>query len=110
MNESFDEASAKVRAIFGDEVEAKPVPGQAAASDENADVDMLTRVCYFYPQYTIEEADKLPYTTVQALLLQAEKQRATEMYHMTLIAAAPHSKKGKLVKDLLKKYEEIIKS
>lgn len=111
MNESFDEASARVRAIFGNEVSVKPVREQAASSDsENEEVDLLTRVCYFYPQYTLEDAKQLASTQVEALLWQAEKQRATEMYHMTLIAAAPYSKKGKMVKELLKKYEEIIKS
>jgi hypothetical protein len=45
-----------------------------------------------------------------ALLVQAEKQRAIEFYNHTLIAAAPHSKKGKLVEKLIKQYRKIADS
>lgn len=109
MSESFDEASARVKALFGDKISVKSTKAPVEDSD-NEYVDSITRVCYFYPQYTIEQAEQLADSQVQALLLQAEKQRAINLYNMTLIAAAPYSKKGKLVKDLSKKYKEIIDS
>lgn len=106
-NNSPDDASARVRAIFGDVVTVKSLHEPV---DENSDaevVDLLTRVCYFYPQYTIDEAEKLADSQVRALLFQAEKQRAIELYNQTLIAAAPHTKKGKLVKKLIEQYKKI---
>ena len=76
--------------------------------DSDAEVvDLLTRVCYFYPQYTLDEAEKLTDSQVTALLVQAERQRAIDLYNYTLIAAAPHSKKGKLVDKLIKQYRKI---
>lgn len=109
---SPEEAQARVRAVFGDKVTVKPVvPQGTVAPDSDADVvDLITRVCYFYPQYTIEEAEKLTNSQVSALLIQAEKQRAIELYNLTLIAAAPHTKKGKLVEKLINQYKEIAES
>lgn len=110
---SPEEASARVRAVFGDNVEVKPLrdPTQEDDDDSDADVvDLITRVCYFYPQYTLETAQKLTNSAVTALLLQAEKQRAIEFYNHVLIAAAPHSKKGKLVETLIKQYRKIAES
>jgi hypothetical protein len=107
---SPEEAQARVRAVFGDSVDAKPL---TEPQDENSDtdvVDLITRVCYFYPQYTLETADKLTQSQVNALLLQAEKQRAIEWYNYTLIAAAPHTKKGQLVDKLIKQYKKIAES
>ncbi len=105
---SSDDAAARVRAIFGDVVTAKPLHEPVEETDSDAEVvDLLTRVCYFYPQYTLEMAEDLADSQVTALLLQAEKQRAIELYNMTLIVAAPHTKKGKLVDKLVKQYKKI---
>lgn len=102
-----EEAQARVRAIFGSEVEAKPLR-PPAREDSDADiVDMITRVCYFYPQYTLETASLLTNAEVMALLIQADKQKAIDYYNLTLIAAAPHSKKGAMVNKLIKQYRKI---
>lgn len=100
----------RVRAVFGDSVEVKPVHIELPQTEEDLEaevVDLITRVCYFYPQYNLETAQQLSDSQVTALLLQAEKQRAIELYNQTLIAAAPHSKKGKLVDKLLKQYKKV---
>jgi len=96
----------EVRAIFGDHVTVQPV--EQIREDSDADVvDLITKVCYFYPQYDLETAQQLTDSQVTALLLQAEKQRAIELYNHVLIAAAPHTKKGKLVEKLIKQYKKI---
>lgn len=104
---SSDDASARVRAIFGDVVTAKSLHEPVEEDSDAEIVDLLTRVCYFYPQYTLEAANELTNSEVMALLLQAEKQRAIELYNYTLIAAAPHTKKAKLVDKLTKQYRKI---
>lgn len=107
---SGDEAAALVRSVFGDVVEAQPLDPQYE-EDPNSDaevVELITRVCYFYPQYTLETAELLTDAQVTALLLQAEKQRAIVLYNHTMIAAAPHTKKGKLVDKLINQYKKII--
>lgn len=102
-----EQAQARVRAVFGNETTVKsPSIDSPEDSDEDT-VDLLTRVCYFYPQYTLEEAEKLTNSEVTALLIQAEKQRAIDYYNHVLIAAAPHSKKGKLVEKLIKQYKAV---
>lgn len=105
---SPEEASARVRAIFGSTVEAKPLHEPKQEDSDAEVVDLITKVCYFYPQYTLETAQMLTNSQVTALLLQAEKQRAIEFYNQTLIAAAPHSKKGKMVDKLIKQYKKIL--
>ena len=109
---SPEEAQARVRAVFGDSVEVIPLkdPVEDQDNSETDVVDLITRVCYFYPQYDLESAQKLTNAQVNALLLQAEKQRAIEFYNHVLIAAAPHSKKGKLVDKLIKQYRKIAES
>lgn len=110
MAESAEEAAARVRAIFGDSVDAKPLH-EPISDDSDADVvDLLTRVCYFYPQYTLETAEKLTNSQVTALLVQADKQKAIEYYNFALITAAPHSKKGAMVNKLIKQYRKIAES
>lgn len=110
MAGNAEDAAARVRAIFGDKVDAKPLY-EPISEDSDADVvDLLTRVCYFYPQYTLETAEQLTNSQVTALLLQAEKQKAIEYYNHALIAAAPYSKKGALVNKLIKNYRKIVES
>ena len=104
---SPEDASARVRAIFGDNVEVKPLQNTVSDDSEIDVVDLITRVCYFYPQYTLEAAQELTNSQVAALLIQAEKQRAIELYNHVLIAAAPHSKKGAMVEKLIKQYKKI---
>lgn len=106
---SPEEAQERVRAVFGNEVTVKSLtPDIPESEDSDAEiVDLITRVCYFYPQYTLETAQKLTNDEATALLLQAEKQRGVEYYNLTLISAAPHTKKGALVDKLLKQYKKI---
>lgn len=106
-DKSPEDAQARVRAIFGDVVNAQPIHAPEEHDSEAEIVDLLTRVCYFYPQYTLAAAEELTDSQVTALLVQAEKQRAIDFYNYTLIAAAPHSKKGKLVEKLIKQYRKI---
>lgn len=112
MARSGEEAAERVRKVFGDSVTAKPIHEETPdeSSTGNDIVDLLTRLCYYYPQYTLEDAENLADSQVTALLLQAEKQRAIDYYNLTLISAAPHSKKGKMVEKLIKQYRKIVES
>jgi hypothetical protein len=101
---------ARVRAVFGDKVEVKQVRAPIPEDSDAEVTDLLTRVCYFYPQYTLETVEKLTNAQVTALLVQAEKQKAIEYYNLTLIAVAPNTKKGALVDKLVKQYREIAES
>lgn len=106
--QSPEDAIARVRAVFGTTIDVKPIH-EPIDNDSDAEItDLLTRICYFYPQYTLETAEELTDSQVTALLLQVEKQRAIGLYNLTLIAAAPHSKKGQLVGKLIKQYKQIV--
>ena len=105
--DSAEEAQARVRAIFGDTVDAKPLHEPISEDSDEDVVDLITRVCYFYPQYTLDTAVLLTNAEVTALLLQADKQKAIDYYNLTLISAAPHTKKGAMVTKLIKKYKKI---
>lgn len=62
--------------------------------------ELLAQVCYYYPAYTLKTAAQLSYRQVLLLLKVAQKQKATEYYNLTQIAASPHTKKGKGVQKL----------
>jgi hypothetical protein len=102
MPELPEDPIARVRQVFGDNVNAKPLRAPISEDSDADVVDLITRVCYYYPQYNLETAQMLTNDEVTALLVQAEKQRAIEYYNHALIAAAPHSKKGVMVTKLIK--------
>lgn len=110
MPKDAEDAAARVRAIFGNRVDALPLHAPISEDSDADVVDLLTRVCYFYPQYTLDTAERLTNDEVTALLVQAEKQKAIEYYNHVLIAAAPHTKKGAMVNTLIKQYREIAES
>lgn len=69
--------------------------------------DLYATVCYYYPQYTLQQVQKLPARDVQLLLEVAHRIQAQNMYTLTQIAAAPHSKGGKGVEKLLDHFKKI---
>lgn len=71
--------------------------------------DSLATLCYYYPQYTLAAARRLPFRDVQLLLKKARQLEAVRYANLTQIAAAPNSKKGKAVKDLLTKFKDMAK-
>lgn len=67
------------------------------------------RVCFFYPQYKMEDVEAMPYRDVALLLSVANKIEAARMHNLTLIASAPHSKDGKGVKTLVEHFRKQLK-
>lgn len=78
--------------------------------DSKIDDDLIATLCYFYPQYTFAQAEKLSYQRISSLLKTARQQEGVRYKNLTQIAAAPHSKKGAGVKKLLSHYDKIIKN
>lgn len=67
---------------------------------------LLAQLCYFYPQYTLAEARKLPYKHVKLLLDEAKRMKAQENLDLLQITAAPHTKKGQGYGDLLRRFKK----
>ena len=63
-------------------------------------------MCYYYPQYTLEEVAKLPARDISLLLKIARKQEARKMYNLVQVVASPHTKKGQGVKKLSDYYKK----
>lgn len=70
---------------------------------------LYATVAYHYPQYTLQDVEKMPYRDIMLLLKTAHQIEAERMYNLTLIASAPHSKDGKGVKTLMEHFRKIIK-
>lgn len=64
-------------------------------------------VCYYYPQYTLEQVQALPARDVNLLLTTAKEQQAAYLHNLTLIAQAPHSNKQKNVKKLIEHFKKL---
>lgn len=86
-------------------VVAKPITSQTKGQSKR---EIYAEVCYFYPQYTLEEVAQLPARDIQLLLKVARKQEATKMYNLLQVVSAPHTKKGQGVKTLSKYFKGII--
>lgn len=52
--------------------------------------ELYARVCYYYPQYNLQEAQKLPARDLYLLLQVANKLEAQHYFNMTQIVASPH--------------------
>jgi len=70
---------------------------------------LYATVAYHFPQYTLEDVEKLPYRDVVLLLKTANRIEAERMYNLTMIASAPQSKNGKGVKTLMEHFRKILK-
>lgn len=68
--------------------------------------EILSTFCFYYQQYTLEEARKLPYKQVKLMLKIALRQKTLDYINLTQIVSAPHTEKGKAVKKLLNTYKE----
>lgn len=68
---------------------------------------LLAELCFYYPQYTLAAARRLPAKDVMLLLKTAMRKDAEYYHHMTQITAAPHTKKGQGVKKLSSRYGKI---
>jgi len=83
-------------------IEVQKVVSQSKKLNARA---LLAELCYYYPQYTLAAARRLPARDVVLLLKTARKKDSERYLNLTQIAAAPHTKKGQGVKKLLKRYE-----
>ena len=85
---------------------AQPVP---SSEDTTSDREIWATVAYYYPQYTLKEASKLPARDIKLLIKTARKLEAQKMFNLTQIAAAPHTKKGEGVKKLSEHFKRLAK-
>nr|DAO33664.1 MAG TPA: hypothetical protein [Caudoviricetes sp.] len=85
---------------------AQPVP---SSEDTTSDREIWATVAYYYPQYTLKEASKLPARDIKLLIKTAKKLEAQKMFNLTQIAAAPHTKKGEGVKKLSEHFKRLAK-
>lgn len=84
-------------------IRAQKIPRKTESAE-----DTLARFCFYFQQYTYEEARKLPFKRVLKLLKIARRERARQMYELTQIASAPHTDKGAGVKKMLKYFQDQI--
>lgn len=68
--------------------------------------ETLAIFCYHFPQYTFQEARKLPFMRVRKMLDAARKEQAKSMIDFLRVVAAPHSKNG--AKSVLSYFQKII--
>lgn len=72
--------------------------------------ELYAMVCFYYNQYTLKEAQKLPARDLILLIKTAQKLEAQKMFNLTQIAAAPHTKGGKSVKKLAEHFKNVSNS
>lgn len=71
--------------------------------------ELYAQVCYYYPQYKLQEVAKLPQRDITLLIKVANQLEGLKMLNLTQIAAAPHTKKGSGVKKLTNHFKRIAK-
>lgn len=71
--------------------------------------EQWAKICYYYPQYTLQEASKLSLRDIKLLLKTADREIAEKYFNLVQIASAPHTEKGKGVGDLTEHYQKIMR-
>lgn len=84
-------------------IKAKSIHPQGSKTSKR---ELWATICYYYPQYTLQEASKLSVRDIKLLLRVAEKINAQNKYDYTQIVAAPHTKKGSGVKKLTEHFKK----
>lgn len=90
-------------------IKAKPIPTKSGKGGKVSNRALWARICYYYPQYTLEEASRLSVRDIRLLLNVANEIEAERFFNLTQIAAAPHTKKGKGVKQLTDYFQSLMR-
>jgi hypothetical protein len=69
---------------------------------------LAARVCYYYPNYSLYEARRLPHKDVRLLIQTAECEKAAEYYALTQIASAAYTDMQSGYAKLSKQFKEIM--
>ena len=85
-------------------IKAKKIPKTEITSG-----DILSQLCYYFPQYNYQQARKLPYKRVLLLLKAAEKENAKRMIDLLRITLAPHVKRKSFVSNLFNEFRDRMK-
>lgn len=86
-------------------VKAKKIPVSLDDPEE-----MLHKFIYHFPQYTLAQAQKLPYVRIKKMLTVARKEQALNLYNIAKIVFSQHTKEGKGMKKVLEELKNIIES
>lgn len=89
------------------EIQVAKIP---KASSDASKRQLYARICYFYPQYNLQQASALPHRDVILLLKTADQIEALRMLNLTQISAAPHTKKGSGVKKLTEHFKKVARN
>lgn len=71
--------------------------------------ELYALVCYYYPKYSLKDAQDLPARDLNLLLKTAKKQHALKMKDLIMAIASPHAKDKNSVKNLLSHFDKQIK-
>lgn len=65
-------------------------------------LDLIAQFCYHFPQYTFNQARKLPFVRIKHMLRMANVEQAKYLLLMVRVVSAPHSKDGgkSIIQDL----------
>lgn len=87
-------------------IKAKPIPGRKVKAKSNRDIYAL--ICFYYPQYKLKEAQKLPARDISLLFKTIKEVEATRMFNLTQIIGAQFTKNYDGIKKLTRYYERIM--
>lgn len=70
-------------------------------------LETVARFCFYFQQYTFQEARKLPFKYINLMLTVARKEYAMKMHDLTQAISAPNTPKGIGVKKMLKYFKDM---
>lgn len=71
-------------------IKAQKIPSPKA---ENP-LDIIARLCYYYPQYTFKEAKELPFPVVKRLIRVANNEQCLKMIYLSRVMNPAYQNKN----------------
>lgn len=90
-------------------IKVQKIPRPEPKAGQNPSEDLLEQFCYYFQQYTLAQARKLPQVRIRHMLKTAEKEYALHMLDQLEIVTAPYTKKSqKVIDNIRSRYTSIL--
>lgn len=84
-------------------IRAQQIPKKQTSAD-----DIVARFCYLFPQYTFQQAKRLPAKRITQMLAEVERYEAQRFLVLLRIVGSPHTKDASGYKKIEKDLQNII--
>jgi hypothetical protein len=91
------------------DIKVQKIEGVTSSSVQLSNRKLYATLCYYYPQYKLQDAADMPARDLSLLVRTARQIHANNMADMVAIIAAPHGKNKDSVEKIMKHFQNLAK-